>query len=277
VPAIHHPSPLPGFRLAFGLTMTMLSLVVLIPIGALILRGAAIGPAELWALLASERVAAALRLSFATALLASLFNLAFGLALAWTLTRYRFPLRRLIDAAVDLPFALPTAVAGIALTALYAPNGAFGRLLAPLGIEVAYTPLGIWVALVFIGLPFVVRTVQPVIEELEREVEEVSATLGAGRARTFLEVILPTLTPALLTGFALALARSVGEYGSVIFIAGNLPMVSEIAPLLIVIRLEEFNYDGAVAIALAMLAISFLMLLAINLIQVLSRRRYGHA
>jgi sulfate transport system permease protein len=274
---IHHPSPLPGFRLAFGIAMTMLSLVVLIPIGALILRGAAIGPAELWALVAGERVAAALRLSFVTALAASAFNLVFGLALAWVLTRYRFPLRRLVDAAVDLPFALPTAVAGIALTALYAPNGAFGRLLAPLGIEVAYTPLGIWVALVFIGLPFVVRTVQPVIEELEPEVEEASATLGAGRARTFVKVILPTLTPALLTGFALALARSVGEYGSVIFIAGNLPMVSEIAPLLIVIRLEEFNYDGAVAIALAMLAIAFLMLLAINLIQVLSRRRYGHA
>ena len=274
---IHHPSPMPGFRLSFGIMMTMLSLVVLIPIGALILRGAAIGPAELWSLVASERVAAALRLSFGTALAASAFNLVFGLALAWVLTRYRFPLRRLVDATVDLPFALPTAVAGIALTALYAPNGAFGQWLAPLGIQVAYTPLGIWVALVFIGLPFVVRTVQPVIEELEREVEEVSATLGASRARTFLKVILPTLTPALLTGFALALARSVGEYGSVIFIAGNLPMVSEIAPLLIVIRLEEFNYDGAVAIALAMLAISFLMLLAINLIQVLSRRRHGHA
>ena len=178
---IHHPSPMPGFRLSFGIMMTMLSLVVLIPIGALILRGAAIGPAELWSLVASERVAAALRLSFGTALAASAFNLVFGLALAWVLTRYRFPLRRLVDAAVDLPFALPTAVAGIALTALYAPNGAFGQWLAPLGIQVAYTPLGIWVALVFIGLPFVVRTVQPVIEELESEVEEVSATLGASR------------------------------------------------------------------------------------------------
>jgi sulfate transport system permease protein len=274
---IHHPSPLPGFRLAFGLTMAMLSIIVLIPIGALILRGAGIGPAELWRIVNTERVWAALRLSFGVALLASLFNLAFGLALAWVLTRYRFPLRRLIDAAVDLPFALPTAVAGIALTTLYAPNGAFGRLLAPLGVKVAYTPLGIWVALVFVGLPFVVRTVQPVIEEIEREVEEVSATLGAHRAHTFVRVILPMLTPALLTGFALALARSVGEYGSVIFIAGNLPMVSEIAPLLIVIRLEEFDYDGAVAIALAMLAISFAMLLAINLIQVWSRRRFGDA
>ena len=275
--AIHHPTPLPGFRLAFGITMTMLSLVVLIPIGALILRGVAIGPAELWTLVASERVAAAIRLSFATAFAAAVFNLVFGLALAWVLTRYRFPLRRLVDATVDLPFALPTAVAGIALTALYAPNGTFGRILAPLGIQVAYTPIGIWIALVFISLPFVVRTVQPVIEELQPEVEEASATLGAGRLRTFAKVILPTLMPALLTGFALALARAVGEYGSVIFIAGNLPMVSEIAPLLIVIRLEEFNYDGAVAIALAMLSISFLMLLVINLVQVISRRRYGNA
>jgi sulfate transport system permease protein len=274
---IHHSSPLPGFRLAFGVAMTMLSIVVLIPIGALILRGAGIGPAAIWQAVTTERVAAALRLSFGVALLASLFNLVFGLALAWVLTRYRFPLRKLVDAAVDLPFALPTAVAGIALTALYAPNGAFGQLLAPLGIKVAYTPLGIWVALVFIGLPFVVRTVQPVIEELERELEEVSATLGASRGRTFAKVILPTLTPALLTGFALALARSVGEYGSVIFIAGNLPLVTEIAPLLIVIRLEEFDYEGAIAIAIAMLAISFAMLLAINIIQVWSRRRFGDA
>ena len=275
--AIHHPSPLPGFRLAFGVTMTMLSIVVLIPIGALILRGAGIGPVEIWRAIGTERVWAALRLSFGVSLLASLFNLGFGLALAWVLARYRFPLRRLVDAAVDLPFALPTAVAGIALTALYAPNGALGQVLAPLGVQVAYTPLGIWVALVFIGLPFVVRTVQPVIEEIEREVEEVSATLGAYRGRTFRKVILPTLTPALLTGFALALARSVGEYGSVIFIAGNLPLATEIAPLLIVIRLEEFDYEGAIAIAIAMLAISFAMLLAINIIQVWSRRRFGDA
>ena len=274
---LHHASPLPGFRLAFGMTMLMLSIIVLIPIGALILRGAGIGAGELWRILNTERTWAALTLSFSVALWASLFNLVFGLALAWVLTRYRFPLRRLVDAAVDLPFALPTAVAGIALTAIYAPNGALGKLLAPLGIQVAYTPLGIWVALVFIGLPFVVRTVQPVIEEIEREVEEASATLGASRARTFVRVILPMLTPALLTGFALALARSVGEYGSVIFIAGNLPLVTEIAPLLIVIRLEEFDYEGAVAIAIAMLAISFAMLLAINLIQVWSRRRIGHA
>jgi sulfate/thiosulfate transport system permease protein len=272
---LHHPSPLPGFRLSFGITLTMLSIIVLVPIGALILRGAGIGPAGLWTAINTERTWAALRLSFGVSLLAAIFNLGFGLALAWVLTRYRFPLRRLVDAAVDLPFALPTAVAGIALTTLYAPNGAFGRLLAPLGMEVAYTPIGIWVALVFISLPFVVRTVQPVIEEIEHEVEEASATLGASRARTFVRVILPMLTPALLTGFALALARAVGEYGSVIFIAGNLPLVTEIAPLLIVIRLEEFNYDGAVAIALAMLCISFAMLLAINLIQVWSRRRVG--
>jgi sulfate transport system permease protein len=272
-----NPSPMPGFGLAFGVMTTMLSAVVLVPIGALILRGADIGLGELWQVVNRPRVWAALELSFVTSLYAALFNLVFGLALAWVLVRYRFPGRRLIDAAVDLPFALPTAVAGIALTTLYAPNGFFGQLLAPLGIQVAYTPLGIWVALVFVGLPFVVRTVQPVIEEIEREVEEASATLGAFRARTFVRVILPMLTPALLTGFALALARSVGEYGSVIFIAGNLPNVSEIAPLLIVIRLEEFDYDGAVAIALAMLAISFLMLLAINLIQVWSRRRFGDA
>jgi sulfate transport system permease protein len=273
--ALRARSPLPGFGLAFGLTMTMLSIVVIIPIGALLLRGADIGLAEIWQVVNTERVWAALKLSFGLSLLAALFNLCFGLALAWVLARYRFPGKRLVDAAVDLPFALPTAVAGISLTALYAPNGVFGKLLAPLGIQVAYTPLGIWIALVFVGLPFVVRTVQPVIEEIEREVEEVSATLGAYRARTFRRVILPMLAPALMTGFALAFARSVGEYGSVIFIAGNLPYVSEIAPLLIVIRLEEFDYEGAVAIAVAMLSISFAMLLVINLVQVWSRRRFG--
>lgn len=273
--AFRNPSPLPGFGLAFGTALTMLSIVVLLPIGALLLAGAAVGPVGLWEVINRPRVWAALELSFLTSLYAALFNLVFGLILAWVLVRYRFWGRRIIDAAVDLPFALPTAVAGIALTALYAPNGAFGAPLAALGIKVAYGPLGIWVALVFVGLPFVVRTVQPVIEEIEREVEEVSATLGAYRARTLVRVILPMLLPALLTGFALALARSVGEYGSVIFIAGNLPNVTEIAPLLIVIRLEEFDYDGAVAIALAMLAISFVMLLAINLIQVWSKRRFG--
>jgi len=271
------PSPLPGFGLAFGTTIAILSLIVIVPIAALVLKAAAIGLPELARILATPRVGAALFLSFRIAFLAACFNLVFGLALAWILVRYEFPGRRLIDAAVDLPFALPTAVAGIALTTLYAPNGAFGQILVPLGIKVAYSPLGIWVALVFVGLPFVVRTVQPVIDEIDREIEEASATLGAHRARTFVKVILPTLSPALLTGFALALARGVGEYGSVIFIAGNLPSISEIAPLLIVIRLEEFDYDGAIAIAVAMLAISFAMLLVINLVQVWSRRRLGNA
>ncbi|WP_101340358.1 sulfate ABC transporter permease subunit CysT [Cereibacter azotoformans] len=259
-------SALPGFGLAMGVTLTLLSLVVLLPIGALLGRGAAIGPAEIAALLGRERVRAAL--------VAALFDLVFGLALAWVLARYRFP-GRLVDAAVDLPFALPTAVAGIALTALCAPNGPLGQLLAPFGLRGAYTEAGIWIALIFVGLPFVVRTVQPVIEEIDREVEEASATLGASRARTFVRVILPMLVPALLTGFALSLARAVGEYGSVIFIAGNLPIQTEIAPLLIIIRLEEFDYYGAVAIALAMLGISFALLLAINLLQIWSRRRMG--
>lgn len=268
-------SPLPGFGLSFGIMMAVLSIVVLLPIVALLGRGLSIGPADLWEMINSRRIRSALALSFRAALIASLFNLVFGLLLAWVLVRYRFWGRRLIDAAVDLPFALPTAVAGIALTALYAPNGIFGQLLAPFNIRIAYTEIGIWLALIFIGLPFVVRTVQPVIEELDREVEEASATLGARRIYTLYRVILPTLTPALLTGFALALARSVGEYGSVIFIAGNLPLQTEIAPLLIVIRLEEYNYDAATAIGLAMLLISFAMLLAINAIQIWSRRRMG--
>jgi sulfate transport system permease protein len=247
--------------------------VVLLPIGALLVRAAGIGPAELWSVMSSDRVVAALVLSFRAAFIAAAFNLVFGLLLAWVLVRYPFPGRRLVDAAVDLPFALPTAVAGIALTTLYAPNGLFGSVARDLfGARIAYTEVGIWIALVFVGLPFVVRTVQPVIAEIEQEVEEASATLGATRLTTLRRVIFPTLLPALLTGFALALARGVGEYGSVIFIAGNLPFQTEIAPLLIVIRLEEFDYDGAVAIALAMLGISFVLLLAINLIGVWSRR-----
>lgn len=271
--ALRPSSPIPGWGVATGITVTMLSLVVLLPIGALLLRAAQIGPVELWDVIARERTLAALLLSFRAALVAALFNLVFGLALAWVLVRYDFPGRRFVDAAVDLPFALPTAVAGIALTALYAPNGAFGAPVMDLfGLRIAYTEFGIWIALVFVGLPFVVRTVQPVILEVEKEVEEVSATLGASRATTLRRVVLPMLVPALLTGFALALARAVGEYGSVIFIAGNIPLVTEIAPLLIVIRLEEFDYDGAVAIAIAMLAISFALLLLINLIQVWSRR-----
>ncbi len=271
--ALRPSSPLPGWGLATGITVTLLSLVVLLPIGALLLRAAQVGPLELWDVISRERTLAALLLSFRAALVAAVFNLFYGLALAWVLVRYEFPGRRLVDAAVDLPFALPTAVAGIALTALYAPNGAIGGpLQETFGLRIAYTEVGIWIALVFVGLPFVVRTVQPVIQEIEREVEEASATLGASRAFTLRRVILPMLLPALLTGFALSLARAVGEYGSVIFIAGNIPKVTEIAPLLIVIRLEEFDYNGAVAIALAMLAISFALLLLINLIQVWSRR-----
>ena len=269
-------TPMPGLRLSAGITLTMLSIVVLLPIGALLLQGASFGPANIWQVVTRDRVAAALFLSFRLALLAALFNLVFGVLLAWVLSRYEFPGRRLVDAAVDLPFALPTAVAGIALTALYAPNGVFGQFAAQFGLRIAYTQWGILLALIFVGLPFVTRTVQPVIAEIDREVEEASATLGASRLHTVVHVILPMLAPAALTGFALALARAVGEYGSVIFIAGNIPMKTEIAPLLIVIQLEEFNYQAAGAIGIAMLLISFGMLLAINLIQILSRRRMGH-
>ena len=271
-----HRSPMPGLGLSMGITLTMLSIVVLLPIGALLLRGAAFGLDGIWDTVNRERVWTALFLSFRLSLFAAVFNLVFGVLLAWVLVRYRFPGRRLLDAAVDLPFALPTAVAGIALTALYAPNGAFGVLAKEVGWKIAYSQWGIFLALVFVGLPFVTRTVQPVVEEIEREVEEASATLGAGRLHTMAHVILPMLTPAALTGFALSLARAVGEYGSVIFIAGNIPLLTEIAPLLIVIRLEEFKYDEAAAIGIAMLAISFAMLLAINLIQIWSRRRIGH-
>ena len=273
---IVNPSPMPGLGLSMGLTLTMLSLVVLLPIGALLTKGISFGPLNVWETVNRDRVWAALTLSFRLSLLAALFNLVFGMILAWVLVRYRFPGRRILDAAVDLPFALPTAVAGIALTALYAPNGAFGSLAKEIGWKIAYTPWGIFIALVFVGLPFVTRTVQPVVEEIEREVEEASATLGASRIYTLRRVILPMLLPAALTGFALALARAVGEYGSVIFIAGNIPLVTEIAPLLIVIQLEEFNYDAAASIGIAMLLISFTMLLAINIIQVWSRRRIGY-
>ena len=269
-------TPMPGLRLSAGITLTMLSIVVLLPIGALLLQGASFGPANIWQVVTRDRVAAALFLSFRLALLAALFNLVFGVLLAWVLSRYEFPGRRLVDAAVDLPFALPTAVAGIALTALYAPNGVFGQFAAQFGLRIADTQWGILLALIFVGLPFVTRTVQPVIAEIDREVEEASATLGASRLHTVIHVILPMLAPAALTGFALALARAVGEYGSVIFIAGNIPMKTEIAPLLIVIQLEEFNYQAAGAIGIAMLLISFGMLLVINLIQILSRRRMGH-
>jgi len=274
--SLRHPSALPGFGLALGLTLAALSLIVLIPLAALVLRAAAIGPDEFFRIASDSRTLAALRLSFGTALIAAGVNAVFGLLIAWVLVRYRFPGRRIIDAAVDLPFALPTAVAGIAMAAIYAPNGPIGAIAQGLGIKIAYTPLGIVVALVFIGLPFVVRTVQPILEEVETDIEEASALLGASRLRTVFQVVLPHVYPALLTGFALAFARGVGEYGSVIFIAGNIPLVSEIAPLLIVIKLEEFDYGGATVIATLMLAISFAMLFVINAIQGWSRRKYGN-
>jgi sulfate transport system permease protein len=269
------PSVIPGFGITLGFTLVYLSLIVLIPIAALVLRAGGLGFERFFEIATDPRVVAALKVSFGTSLAAAMVNAVFGLIVAWVLVRYRFPGRKILDATVDLPFALPTAVAGIALTALYAGNGWIGQLFQPFGIKIAYTQLGIVIALIFIGLPFVVRTVQPVLEEIDREREEASATLGANRRQTFWRVVLPTLAPALLTGFALAFARAVGEYGSVIFIAGNIPYVTEIAPLLIVIRLEEFDYAGATAVAAVMLGISFLMLLAINLIQAWARRRFG--
>jgi sulfate transport system permease protein len=270
------PSILPGFGLALGFALTYLSLIVLIPIAALVLRTTSLSWMQFWSIATNERVLAALKLSFGASLLAACINAVFGLIVAWVLVRYRFPGRRVIDAIVDLPFALPTAVAGIALTAVLSENGWIGRLVEPLGIKLAYSWSGIVIALTFVGLPFVVRTLQPVIEEIDREVEEMAATLGAARRQTLVRVIFPTLLPALLTGFVLALARAVGEYGSVIFIAGNIPYRTEIAPLLIVIRLEEFDYAGATAIAVIMLAIAFVMFLIINLIQAWARRRFGY-
>jgi sulfate transport system permease protein len=270
------PSVIPGFGLTFGFLMVYLSLIVLIPIALLILRTTQLSWAEYWAIASNARVVAALRLSFGAALIAAAINTVFGIIVAWVLVRYEFPGRRLVDAIVDLPFALPTAVAGIALTAIFAKNGWVGQYIEPLGIKVAYTSIGVVIALTFIGLPFVVRTLQPVIMEIERETEEAAATLGASRRQAVFRVVLPTLVPALLTGFVLALARGIGEYGSVVFIAGNLPYRTEIAPLLIVIRLTEFDYNGATAIATIMLAISFVMFLAINLIQVWARRRFGY-
>jgi sulfate transport system permease protein len=275
--AWRRPSVIPGFGLALGLTLTYLSLIVLLPLGALFLRTASMGWASFFQVLTDERTLAALRLSFGASFVAACINVVMGTLVAWALVRYDFPGKRILDAIVDLPFALPTAVAGIALTTIYAPNGWIGQFLSPLGIKVAFTPLGIIVALTFIGLPFVVRTVQPVLQDLDLDVEEAAATLGATRLQTILRVVLPAIGPALLTGFALALARAAGEYGSVIFIAGNLPFVSEIAPLLIVIRLEEFDYAGATAVAAIMLVISFAMLLLINLLQSWSRRRMAAA
>ena len=274
-PTFHKPRRvLPGFEMTLGYTMTYLSLLVLIPLSAVFIRSLGLGW-DFWEIVTEPRVIASLRLSFGASLIAASINALFGLLVAWVLARYTFPFRRLIDAIVDLPFALPTAVAGIALTALYAPNGWLGAALRPLGIKVAYTPLGIVVALTFIGLPFVVRTLQPVLEDLDKEVEQAAATLGASAVQAFVRVVLPALWPALLTGFALAFARAVGEYGSVIFIAGNMPMKSEIAPLLIVTKLEQYDYAGATAIAVVMLVLSFALMLGINALQDWTLSRHG--
>ncbi|TDR38886.1 sulfate transport system permease protein [Tahibacter aquaticus] len=263
---------LPGFGLSLGFVLTWLGLIVLLPLAALALKASGIGFGGLWTMVTTPAVLAALKLSFGAAVLSAVINAIAGLLVAWVLVRYSFPGRRFFDALVDLPFALPTAVAGIALTALYAPKGWIGALLAPLGIKVAFTPLGVLIAMVFVGFPFVVRTLQPVLESLDRDIEEAATSLGASRWQTFTRVLFPLLLPALLTGFALALARAVGEYGSVIFIAGNIPMKSEILPLVIVKQLEQFKYADAAAVGIVMLALSFLLLLAISLLQRWSRR-----
>ncbi|MEO6410155.1 MAG: sulfate ABC transporter permease subunit CysT [Burkholderiaceae bacterium] len=268
-------SVLPGFDLALGITVLYLGFIVLIPLSAAFLKTFTMSAPAFWDAVSAPRVLASYRLTFGASFAAAAVNAVFGLVIAWVLVRYDFPAKRLIDALVDLPFALPTAVAGIALTALYSANGWIGQYLALAGIKVSFTPLGVFVALTFIGLPFVVRTLQPVLEDLQGEVEEAAATLGATRAQTFARVIFPILTPALLTGFALAFARALGEYGSVIFIAGNLPMVSEITPLLIITKLEQYDYVGATAIAVVMLVSAFFMLLAINLLQAWARKRQG--
>lgn len=270
-------SVLPGFHVSLGLTLSYLSLIVLIPLAAVFIHSSQQSLQDFWLTVSEPRVLASFRLSFGMALLAALINSVFGLLLAWALVRYPFPGKALIDALVDLPFALPTAVAGIALTALYAGNGWLGSWLEPLGIKVAFGPLGVLVALVFIGLPFVVRTVQPVLADLETELEEAATSLGARRWQVIRHVVLPTLRPAVLTGFALAFARAVGEYGSVIFIAGNIPMVSEITPLMIISKLEQYDYRGATAIAAVMLLISFVLLLAINSLQAWQERHRKEA
>ncbi len=266
---------LPGFGLSLGFTLAYVSFIVLIPLSAVFIRSLGIGWDGLWEILTSERILKSLQLSFSAALIAALVNVIFGLLLAWCLVRYSFPGKRIVDALVDLPFALPTAVAGIALTSLYAPTGWIGQYLEPLGIQVAYTPIGITLALIFIGLPFVVRTVQPVLSDIESELEEAASALGANRWQTITKVLLPILFPALLTGFALAFARGVGEYGSVIFIAGNQPYKTEIAPLMIISRLEEYDYAGATTIAVVMLILSFAILFLINLVQAWASRRTG--
>ena len=266
---------LPGFGLSLGFTLAYLSLIVLIPLSAVFLKSLDIGWDGLWEILSSERILKSLQLSFTTATIAALINVVFGLLLAWCLVRYTFPGKRIVDALIDLPFALPTAVAGIALTSLYASTGWIGQYLEPLGIKVAYTPLGITLALIFIGIPFVVRTVQPILSDLETELEEAASALGANRFQIITKIILPILLPALITGFALAFARGVGEYGSVIFIAGNQPFETEIAPLMIISRLEEYDYAGATTIAVVMLLISFAILFLINLLQAWASRRTG--
>ena len=266
---------LPGFGLSLGFTLAYLSLIVLIPLSAVFIKSLGIGWDGLWEILSSERILKSLQLSFSAAIIAALINVVFGLLLAWCLVRYSFPGKRIIDALVDLPFALPTAVAGIALTSLYAPTGWIGQYLEPIGIQVAYTPIGITLALIFIGIPFVVRTVQPVLSDLETELEEAASALGANRFQIVTKIIFPILLPALITGFALAFARGVGEYGSVIFIAGNQPFKTEIAPLMIISRLEEYDYAGATTIAVVMLVLSFAILFLINLLQAWASRRTG--
>ena len=272
-----HNNVLPGFNLSLGFTIFYLSLIVLIPLSAAFIKTSSLSLHEFWVAVASPRVVASYKLTFGASLIAASINAVFGLLTAWVLTRYTFPGKRIIDALVDLPFALPTAVAGIALTAIYAPNGWIGSLLAPHNIKVAFTPIGVVIALTFIGLPFVVRTVQPVLEDLEAETEEAAASLGANRWQTFTKIIFPAIAPALLTGFSLAFARAIGEYGSVIFIAGNMPMISEITPLIIITKLEQYDYAGATAVAVVMLIISFLLLLAINGLQWWSSRRNATA
>jgi sulfate transport system permease protein len=268
---------LPGFHLTLGYTLFYLCLIVLIPLSALILKTFTLSWDQFWLAVSSPRVLASYRLTFGASLIAALVNVVFGLLVAWVLVRYTFPGKRIVDALVDLPFALPTAVAGISLTALLAGNGWVGQYLEPLGITLAFNPKGVVIALIFIGLPFVVRTVQPVLEESEKELEEAAMCLGATRLQTFMRVILPSIAPALLTGFAMAFARAIGEYGSVIFIAGNMPMVSEITPLIIISKLEQYDYAGATAVAVVMLLFSFLLLLVINALQAWQRRRSGAA
>lgn len=275
IKALSKQSVIPGFGVTLGFTLAYLGLIVLIPLSAVVWKTTDLTLVQFWATVTEPRVVASLKLSFGASLIAATVNGFFGLILAWALVRYNFPGKKIVDTLVDLPFALPTAVAGIALTAIYAKNGWLGQYLEPLGIKVAFTPLGIMIALIFIGLPFVVRTVQPVLEDLDKEIEEAAASLGANRAQTVFNVVLPIILPALLTGFALAFARAVGEYGSVIFIAGNLPMVSEIAPLMIITKLEQYDYSGATAIAVVMLFFSFILLLVINSLQAWTAKRTG--